>query len=299
MITLDIRHLLYFSEVAKQLNFTKAATILHVSQPALSKTIKGLETELGVTLFYRASHQLELTDAGEAFLINAKQVLDAFDNLKTELNDVKDLKKGEIRIGIPPIIGAAFFSKLISRFIEDYPEIEITLTEVGSKKIKDGVEEGSLDIGLICNLPVQESSFKTIELLRDPLHLIVHKHHSLAAKKTIDFTNIADESFILYRQDFTLYDSILDACSKHGFTPHIVCESSQKEFMLEMVEAKLGVALLPSKICEEINNDQVVALPFVKPKVNLNLGLIWKKNKYLPFAVREFITMSENLTLEA
>src|SRR5574342_684376 len=112
---MDIRHLEYFSEVAEQLSFTKASQMLHVSQPSISKAIKNLEGELGVPLFYRSSKQLELTDAGKAVLMNAKKVLEAFKNLTLELTDLMDLKSGEIRIGIPPIVGAAFFSKLISQ----------------------------------------------------------------------------------------------------------------------------------------------------------------------------------------
>lgn len=292
---MDIRQIEYFAEVAKQLNFTKAASTLHISQPSLSKTIKNLEAELGASLFYRGAKQLELTDAGKAFLVNAKNVLGAFENLTTEINDVIDLKKGEIKIGIPPIIGAAFFSILISKYKESYPSIDMILTEVGSNKIKDGVEEGELDIGLICNIPVQNDSFETIKLLKDPLMLIVQKDNPLAKRKAIEFPHIEKEPFILYRHDFSLHDRIIQACSTHGFHPNIVCESSQKDFMIEMVEAKLGVALLPSIICGQINNDKIVAIPFKNPIVNLELGMIWKRNNYLPHAVREFIAMSESL----
>ncbi|ASN04468.1 LysR family transcriptional regulator [Virgibacillus necropolis] len=291
---MDIRQIEYFAEVAKQSNFTKAASTLHISQPSLSKTIKNLETEIGAPLFYRGAKQLDLTDAGKALLVNAKNVLHAFENLTSELNDVIDLKKGEIKIGIPPIIGAAFFSKLISKYKETYPSIELILTEVGSNKIKHGVDEGTLDIGLVCNLPIQKENFETVKLLKDPLMLIVQKDNPLAVKKAIEFSHIEKEPFILYRHDFSLHDSIIDACEKHGFYPNVVCESSQKDFMVEMVEAKLGVALLPSKICSQINNEEIIAIPFNKPIVNLELGMIWRKNHYLPYAVREFIAMSES-----
>jgi DNA-binding transcriptional LysR family regulator len=290
---LDIRHLKYFSEVARLLSFTKAAAALHVSQPSLSKAIKNLEEELNVPLFYRSSRQLELTDAGKAVLKNAKNVLEAFSNLTSELTDILELKKGEIRIGIPPIMGAVFFSKLISEFKKVYPLVEITLTEVGSKIIKQRVEEGSLDIGLICSLPQQSDSFEIIKLLNDPLMAITHSRHALAAKQKIYFSELKDEAFILYRNDFSLHDSIVEECTKNGFYPNVVCESSQKDFMLEMVESNIGVSLFPGKICNKINNPNIAVLPFHDAKVCLELGMIWKKNRHLPFAVREFISMSE------
>lgn len=293
---MEIRHLEYFSEVAKQLSFTKAASVLHVSQPSLSKAVKQLENELGISLFYR-SKQLELTDAGKAVLTNAINVLDAFHNLTSELGDIIDLKKGKIKIGIPPITGAAFFSKLISYFRDQYPNIEILLSEVGSKMIKQGVEDGSLDIGLVCNLPVQSSHFATLEVINDPLELLVHKDSHLAEEPAIDLADLTKEPFILYRQDFTLHDRIIEECKNKGFIPNVVCHSSHRDFMIEMVEAKVGAALLPSQIASDIKDRDIVAIPLEKSNLSLELGMIWKKNKYLPFSVREFITMSEEYML--
>ncbi|WP_079526588.1 LysR family transcriptional regulator [Halobacillus hunanensis] len=289
---MDIRHLEYFSEVAKHLSFTKAAASLHVSQPSISKVVKNLEDELEVPLFYR-SKNLELTDAGKAVLSNAKDVLEAFSNLTSELTDIMELKKGEIRIGIPPIIGAAFFSKLITHYKEIYPLIEISLTEVGSKEIKRGVDEGSLDIGLICNTPIKKENFEIVRVIKDPLMLIVHSSHPLAEYQSIDLSALQNQPFILYREDFTLHDRIMEECALNGFEPKVVCHSSQKDFMIEMVEAKLGIALLPSKICEKINNPEIKAITLTNSNINLELGMVWKKNKYLPYSVREFISMAE------
>lgn len=291
MAHMDIKQLVYFAEVGKQLNVTKAASVLHISQPSLSKSIKNLENELGAPLFYRGAKQLELTDAGKALLVNAKNVLAAFDNITSELNDVIHLKKGEIKIGIPPIIGAAFFSKLISHYKESHPSIEIMLTEVGSNKIQQGVEDGELDIGLICKLPDKMETFEKIKLLKDPLMLVVQKDNPLAERTSIEFAHIEREPFILYRSDFSLHHSIIEACRKYGFYPNIVCETSQKDFMVEMVEAKLGVALLPSKICSKLNSKRITVIPFTRPEVYLELGIIWKRDKYLSYAVREFIAI--------
>ncbi len=193
---MDIRQIEYFTEVAKQLSFTKAASVLHVSQPSISKAIQNLEAELGVPLFYRSSKQLELTDAGQAVLINAQHVLAAFKNLRSELTDLMDLKKGEIRIGIPPIVGVEFFSKLISQYKERYPYIEIILTEVGIKKIRQGVEAGELDIGLICNLSVRNDNLESIGILKDPLKLIVHRDHPLASESFVELSRLEKETLL-------------------------------------------------------------------------------------------------------
>ncbi len=294
---MDIRHLEYFIEVAKHLNFTKAASALHISQPSLSKTIKNMEEELGVPLFYRAFRQLELTDAGKALLHNAKKVLLAYEQLTSELNDVMELKKGEIKIGIPPIIGAAFCSNIISHYIDLFPLVDVTLTEVGTKKIKDGIDDSSLDVGFVCNNPHYHKGVESIQILKDPLMLVAHKNHPLCENETVTLANLEQEAFIMYRQDFSLYDSIIERCSAEGFFPHIVCESSQKDFIIEMVEAKLGIALLPSQICKKLNDQSIKTIPFENPEIFLELGMIWKKDKYLSFSVREFIKVAKSFAV--
>ena len=295
---MDIRQIEYFVEVAKQLSFTKAAASLHVSQPSISKAIQNLEAELGVPLFYRSSKQLELTDAGQAVLINSIQVLESFLNLRSELTDLMELKKGQIRIGIPPIVGAEFFSKLISYYKEQYPYIEIVLTEVGTKRIREEIETGDLDIGLVCSVTSSNENLETIGFLKDPLVLIVHESHPLAKKSHITLNDLAEEAFIIYRKDFILYDRIIEECSKHGFFPTIACETTQKDLFIEMVQAKLGIALLPEKIAEKIPYDSIQRIPFKEQAINLELGITWKKNKYLPFSVREFIRLARDFTLK-
>lgn len=290
---MDIRQIEYFVEVAKQLSFTKAATALHVSQPSISKAIQNLEAELGVPLFYRSSKQLELTDAGHAVLTNALQVLQAFKNIRTELTDIMELKKGQIRIGIPPIVGAEFFSKLISYYKEQYPFIEILLTEAGTKRIREEIENGELDIGLVCSCQSKNPQLDIITFMMDPLQLIVHADHTLAQKSSVTIQDLMHEPFIIYRKDFVLYDRIIDECTKAGFTPTIACETTQKDLFIEMVQAKLGIALLPQKICEKINSPTIRNIPIENNKIFLELGITWKNNDYQPFAVREFLTLAE------
>ena len=295
---MDIRQIEYFVEVAKHLSFTKAATTLHVSQPSISKAIQNFEAELGVPLFYRSSKQLELTDAGQAVLINSLQVLESFQNLRSELTDLMQLKKGQIRIGIPPIVGAEFFSRLISYYKELYPYIEILLTEVGTKRIRQEVESGELDIGLVCSVTSSNENLETIRFLKDPLLLIVHESNPLAQKEAVQLSDLAEESFIIYRKDFILYDRIIEECSKNGFFPMIACETTQKDFFIEMVQAKLGIALLPEKLAEKIPYTSIKRIPFHEEAIHLELGITWKKNKYLPFSVREFIKLAHEYVLQ-
>ena len=122
-------------------------------------------------------------------------------------------------------------------------------------------------------------------------------NHTPTQKKThIPFDALASENFIIYPKDFTLHDRIIEECARNGFFPTIACESSQKDLMVELVAAKLGITILPKKICAKLSHDQLIAIPFKNENIFLELGMIWKKNKYLSNAVREFIaTVQEDI----
>lgn len=291
---MDIRQLEYFAEVAKHLNFTKAAAELHVSQPSLSKTIKNMEASLGVPLFYRSFRQLELTDAGAALLQNAKQVLYAYQHLTSAMDDVMNIQKGAIRIGIPPIVGAAFCADLISHYYAAFPQIDLSLQEVGSKMIMDGILDGEIDVGFVCHPPKNNQAMTSVQLLKDPLMVLMHTDNPLCQKEGIELKELEAEAFVMYRQDFSLFNQIMDACTEADFYPEIVCQSSQKDFMMEMVAAKLGIALLPQQICEQIHHKDLTAVPLVTSTVALDLHLVWKQDHYVPFAVRAFISLAKN-----
>lgn len=245
---MDIKHLQYFIEVANFNSFTRAADHLFITQPTISKMIKNLETELGVELFDRSRKQLILTDAGRVVLDQAKLIDKAFNNLETEMDNLLGLKKGHIRIGLPPIIDASFFPRILSRFHQDYPNITFQLVEDGSKKIEESVQNDLIDIGVIV-LPTNNALFHHFAFLEEDINLIVHPSHPHACGEEIDLADLENESFILFNKDYVLRDLIISSCNEAGFSPHIVTESSRWDFIEEMVYCKLGVALLPESLC--------------------------------------------------
>ena len=286
---MDFHHLKYFVEVADQKSFSKAARNLHISQSAISRTIKALEDELGVVLFMRNAKSVELTDGGTIFLTHAKRVVFMFEHLKTDFENEFRLEQGSIRIGIPPITDAPIFAQLLGEFKKVYPQIELELYEQGSKKVEISVQEGLIDIGIICTKP-NPKEFESFYLTSDPLSVIIPKSSPLAKEKEIRLEMLADESFVLHKDDFNLHDEIIKACKHTGFQPHIVFETSQRDLMLQTVSANLAIALLPSRLCPEVGENtevgsKVVVRPLV-PEIIHTLYVIWKKGHYLSHASR-------------
>ena len=296
---MNIRQLECFLEIVRQSSFSKAASILHVSQPSISEMIKNLEDEIGTPLLYRGARRLELTDVGQAVLEQSQQIVSLFNNLAGHVRESPLIQKGKIRIGIPPITASTIFPRILGEFKSRNPHIELQLHEFGSKKIRQGVNEGTLDIGIVCTLPDRSDDFEVFPFVEDPLCIIVHPEHHLAKAASVDFDDLAKEGFVLYSEDFSLHDQILNRCKLAGFRPVIICETSQRELMIQMVEAKLGIALLPGKICAELDPRTVVSVPLAEPQIFLQLAIIWRKDRYLSFAARrwlEFTTTECNIT---
>ncbi len=289
---MTFQQLRYFIAVAKYGSFTKAAKRCHVSQPSISKMIKDMEEKLGVVLFHRDKKGVILTDAGDAVYQQAQEIINSYKNLTEVLSDVTKFKKGTIKIGIPPIVGAVFFPKILGDFIQRYPGIELKLKEVGSRTIESAVKTGDLDIGIICSAPKDTNAFEMIPLLKDPLMLVLYPEHPLANQKSIELGDLKNQKFILYSEDFSLYDQIISACQLAGFFPQVACRSSQRDFMTEMVVAKLGIALLSKTICRELDSKRLKAVPLKGDPVTLNLMIIYKKGTYQSFAVREWLSFT-------
>ena len=295
---MEIRNLEYFLEVARTKSFTKAAQNLFITQPTISRMIKNLEDELEVELFERLGKGVELTDAGQTILLQAQNIVNSVRGLSGDLSDVMQLKKGQINIGLPPMIGANFFPRVVGEFNKIYPRIKVHLWEHGAKKVEDDVAAGRLEIGVTL-LPVQEEVFQWFSFVKDKLDLVVHPSHRLAGKGSVALAELAAEEFILFQEDFLLHDRIINDCVSVGFQPRIAFKSTQWDFISEMVAANLGVALLPGTICRQLDKQRVCLLPLVQPEILWHLAVIWRKDRYLSFAAREWLNFTRQRLQEA
>lgn len=291
---MDIYHLEYFMEVARQKSFSKAADAIHISQPSISKAIRDLERQLGVKLFYRSNRYVELTDAGEAILEQAQQIVSSFSAITARLDGLTKLQTGKINIGLPPITGVTTFARVLGDFKKEYPKITMNLYEYGSKKIEQAIQEGLIDIGIICAPPEESVIYEMIFFPVDPLWVIMHPEHRLSTMQYIDYRELEPEQLISYSNDFSLHDIVINRCRQEGFQPKIVFETSQLELMTQLVAANIGIALLPSKVCRKFDGQAIVSRPLQDQTLGIRLALCWKKGRYLSHAVRELLSFFNN-----
>lgn len=288
---MDAHALRCFVAVARHGGFTKAGVALRLTQPAVSRVVKSLEDELGVALLVRERGRVALTEAGRMVLDRAEGVLDSLRGIEEEVAELADLRRGRLRIGLPPMVGAAFFSRVIAEFRRTWPGVALELREEGARRIEALVLDRELDVGATV-LPTHEESFATVPLVHDVLLAVLPRGHPLARRRQVALRELRGTPFVLYRPDFALHGNILAACRGAGFTPTIASESAQWDFLAALAGADVGVALLPRTICRQLDRRVVVALPLVEPTIPWDIALVWREDRYVSRAARAWIDLA-------
>ncbi|MGJ7912985.1 LysR family transcriptional regulator [Neobacillus sp. LXY-1] len=285
---MELRQFQLFLEVAKHRSITKAAESMHVSQPALSKSIKALEEELGMTLIIRSNKTSDLTDAGRVVQEYAHRMMGLVDEMSSTLNDMTDLQRGEINIGLPPFIGSLFFPRVMAQFHHSFPAIELNITEYGGARVVKSVEEGEFELG-VAVMPIDDDIFNVYPIVEEEMKLLVYKHHRLADRTEVNFTDLKEEEFIFYHEEFALHQIVRNHFFiMAGFEPKILFKSSQWDLMSEMVAANLGVTILPQSICNRVFTKEIKIID-LKPTIMWSIAVITKKDRYISKAGQTFI----------
>ncbi len=244
---MDLRQLRYFNALAETLNFHRAAERLHISQPPLTVAIRKLEDELGVTLFERDPRGVRLTTAGLAAIAPAREALAAAEKVREAARQGAAGSRGRLSVGF---IGSAIgdlLPRIVPPFRKAYPEVELALEEMNSVEIVRAIAARRLDIGLV-RLPVMDSAPVEIDVVEtDELVAALPVGDVLAHRKTLELGALADRSFIIYSPVSVLHATIRLACHRAGFTPRVAQEAVQVQTILSLVEAGLGVALIPGR----------------------------------------------------
>ncbi|GGD64315.1 LysR family transcriptional regulator [Paenibacillus nasutitermitis] len=285
---MDLRQLSYFLEVARYASFSKASQAIHLSQPTLSKMVKNLEDELGLVLLDRSTRRVVLTEAGRVVQAHAQTVINASQQLLAAVLDLKEMRQGQFTLGLPPVIGASFFPKVIAEFHQIHPDITIQIVEEGGKRIEQLLLEGEIDLGVVV-LPVDEVVFEVVPIVKRHLNLVVPLEHPLSNRRKVRLAELKEEPFILFRQEFNLHDRVKEACIGEGFEPRVAYESSQWDFIYELICANQGISLLPETICAKLDPAKVRVIRQIEPGIHWDLAIIWKKGGYISHAAQGWI----------
>lgn len=284
---MDIRALRYFVEVVRQQSFTRAAEKLFVTQPTISKMLRQLEDELACTLLIREGRKLHLTDSGQAVYQRGLSIIEEFRQLETEISDINELKTGELRLGIPPMVGMQIAGS-ISAFRQRYPGIELKISEFGGLAGQQAVLSGSLDLALTALPLADDIQLNTLPLMSHPLCVLVPRHETWLQRSSIALAELAEHPILIYNEEFSLNRQLMRAFQRSGFTPQIAVRSGQWDFLAAMVQAGMGIAILPEPICQRLDKQSLLWLP-LESELEWKLALIWREGSYLSRSAQAWI----------
>jgi DNA-binding transcriptional LysR family regulator len=250
---MELRHLRYFIAVAEERHVTRAAERLGMQQPPLSQQIRALERELDVQLFRRKPRGVELTDAGAAFLTDARAVLSHLDRAFASTKRTARGELGRIALGFTSSAPFhPFVPRIIRAYREAFPLVALTLEESGTTELIDQLRSEKIDAAFIRTAIANQEGLIVSTLLREPMMLALPHTHKLTrrANKTVPLRALADETFIVYRRHSGpgLYDAILSACNSAGFSPRVGQEAPRIISTLNLVAAGLGISLVPESL---------------------------------------------------
>ena len=247
---MNLRQLRYFMVLAEELHFRRAAERLNITQSPLTMAIQELERELGGRLFYRTQRRVELTEAGAAFRIGAREVLD---KMQASLQMTRDLLSGEshrLRLGLTP--GAAllpFMATTLQRFPLAHPDVRLSLHELTADEQAMPLRTRELDACVI-RLPLRRKPAwgDSIKLQHDRLVAAMYRDHPLRSRSALTVADLADEPFIIHPKSpiTSLRESVVQLCAERSFSPRIVHETTDMVTILGLCAARQGIAIVPS-----------------------------------------------------
>lgn len=246
ILPMELRQLRYFTTLAEELNFTRAAERLHISQPPLSAQIAQLEEELGVKLFHRNSRRVELTEAGASFLRDVRIIQSRLKEATQRVRHIDAGLAGRLELGLSGSHFLGPLPELIGKLAASHPDIRVILNEMAPNDQLEALREHRIDLS-ISRQSIEDDVLYSRRLWPDPLVVALPPTHPLAGKARLRLEELAGERFVMLRRETSTFaEHIFRACAAHGFSPNVEQTVGEVPAQLSLVVAGLGIALVPT-----------------------------------------------------
>ena len=276
---MELRHLRYFVAAAEELNFSRAAARLNVSQPPLSRQIHDLEREIGAALFDRNRKKVQLTPAGKSFLGNAKQILAQAERAARLARVVSQGKTGQLTLALLSPLSGFFAPPALRNFRQRFPFVDVTITEMVPRKQLEALLDDRIDVGFLPKCEAQFEKRVALEVIAQVgVVLALSPNHSLASSRRIPFQKLTNESFICFARSSApaTHDLLRDLCRAKGVEPKIARESDQPQAILDSVASGIGVSVLPEFF--QRYRTEVVFRPLTPDPPKIELCMAWRRH---------------------
>ena len=288
---MQIESLKVFCDLAETESFTKAAQINSVTQSAVSQQISSLERIFKSLLIERSKKRFRLTREGQVLYDYSKQIIQTYESLHSKLQELKDIISGTIRVATIYSIGLHDLPPYIKKFMKNYPTVNIHVEYRRANQVYEDVYSNVVDMGLVA-YPIKDSKLEIIPLRKEPLVLICHPQHPFAKQKSIKLKQLVDQKVIGFEPDIPTRKALDKILREYGVDVKHVMEFDNVETVKRAVEIDAGVSIVPlGTVTQEVNKQTLAAVEIEDGEFFCPLAAIYKKNKVLSPAMKQFLTL--------
>ncbi len=295
---MELRHLRYFVAVSESLHFGEAASRVGISQPSLSQQIRQLEEELLTSLLRRTKRRVELTEAGELFFNEAREILARADRAAVNVRRIGRHGGGKLRVGVGYCMDQLALAKAVSRYSASHPQVRVELQTMSVTHQLAELRDERLDLALLRNRPT-DGVLDSQPLHTEQLIVAVPPRHRLAAKHRVSLASLADEGFVLTSREHVpvYHDIVLKTCRQAGFVPNALHEVDHLYILMGFVAAGCGIGLVPAFL--ERTRPRRVAFASLRPVPHaLQTVAAWRRD-HSSEQIKEFVAVVRESLLPA
>lgn len=291
---MTFEQLSYFIAIVENDTFFDAACEMNISQSSLSKQIMKLEKELDLTLFDRTTRSATLTQAGEFFYNEAKQLIKHYNLTLENIENFKSLHENKLHIAVLPIQTQYNLNALFNSFRKENPDIELQITEVEDDRLIEGISKNEYDLIIARETMFDKSQFKTYPLAKDELIVAISSEHKLSQRDKLTFDDIKNENFILMNPYTSIYKLCINKLKENNIDANII-RTARTESIIGSVAINEGISLLPKSNFEVFHQKNINTIS-LKPQIALSVVLAKHKKTASNIAIKEFIKFVDTIT---
>jgi DNA-binding transcriptional LysR family regulator len=288
---MDLAELQVFLTVAAERSFSKAATRLHRTQPAVSQAIRRLEEELGERLFDRTAKDGRLTGAGQVLVDYAQRLMRLAEEADAAVRELRDLQRGRVLVGANEA-AVHVLLPLVARFRDAHPRIQVDVRRIPSRHIGVEVLQRSVDFGVL-SFPPAEAELASVNIGSDELVMLVHPGDPLARRKQVSMAEFGRQTVIAHNEASPARERVLRLFEQRHEPINIQIALPSLDAIKRAVEMKMGVALLPRRCAlAEISRGQLAAVPVAQVRLPRHLRLVYRQGAQLSHAAAAFLEVA-------
>jgi DNA-binding transcriptional LysR family regulator len=288
---MQIESLKVYCDLTETESFTKAAQINHITQSAVSQQISSLERQFKALLIERSKKKFRLTREGELLYQASKEIVQTYERLHSQLQELKDIISGTVRVATIYSVGLHDLPPYIKRYLKSYPTVNVHVEYRRANQVYEDVLGNVVDLGIV-SYPVRDPKLEIVALRKEPMALICHPNHPLARTKSVKLSALAGQKFVAFESDIPTRRALDKVFREHGVHVVPVMEFDNVETVKRAVEIDAGISIVPL-VCvqEEVQEKTLAAVKIDDGDLARPLAVLHKKNKVLSTAMKQFIAL--------